>query len=59
MNIKEARKIQPGALVRTSWATNNNATQGIVLAKEYERARELCWRKSMSEQTKESRSWGK
>ena len=38
MNIKEARKIQPGALVRTSWATNNNATQGIVLAKEYERA---------------------
>lgn len=37
MNIKEARKIKPGALVRTSWSTELGATQGIVLAKKYEK----------------------
>lgn len=36
MNIKEARKLKPGAIVRQSWATKSK-TNGLVLAAEHER----------------------
>ena len=36
MNIKEARKLKPGAIVRQSWATKSTSN-GLVLAVDYER----------------------
>ena len=33
MNLKEARKLQPGAIVREAWDTNNSCSHGIVLSK--------------------------
>tara|TARA_R100001443_G_scaffold64911_1_gene74299 strand:- start:597 stop:860 length:264 start_codon:yes stop_codon:yes gene_type:complete len=36
MNIREARKLKPGAIVRQSWATKSKSN-GLVLAVNYER----------------------
>ena len=38
MNIKEAEKIQPGALVRWSYGNPAGISHGVVLAKRYELA---------------------
>jgi|TARA_E500000305_G_C4024237_1_gene240790 hypothetical protein len=35
MNIKEAKKLKPGAIVRQSWATKSKSN-GLVLAVDYE-----------------------
>tara|TARA_Y100000114_G_scaffold79713_1_gene73390 strand:+ start:397 stop:681 length:285 start_codon:yes stop_codon:yes gene_type:complete len=34
MNLREAKRLKPGAIVRQAWAPNN-ISQGIVLSKEY------------------------
>jgi hypothetical protein len=36
MNIKEAKKLKPGAIVRQSWATKSKSN-GLVLAVDYQR----------------------
>tara|TARA_R110002072_G_scaffold140449_1_gene284726 strand:- start:581 stop:847 length:267 start_codon:yes stop_codon:yes gene_type:complete len=52
MTIKEAKRVKPGAVVRESWSTNDNAVHGIVLDTKFEVStkmeHQLC-------QTKESR----
>jgi len=49
MNLKEAKKLKPGAIVREAWCPESN-TQGIVLAKvhieERHRAKILCQNKT-------------
>ena len=35
MNLKEARKLQPGAIVREAWDTSNRCSHGIVLSKQH------------------------
>jgi len=36
MTIKEARALQPGTIVRESWATHPTTVHGIVLKKRYQ-----------------------
>ena len=49
MNLREAKKIKPGAIVREAWCPESK-TQGIVLAKTYvkepHRAKVLCQNKT-------------
>ena len=49
MNMKDAHKLRPGAIVRESWFPLSDK-QGIVLAKEYvnepHRAKKLCQKKT-------------
>jgi|TARA_R110000824_G_scaffold43779_2_gene127837 hypothetical protein len=40
MNIKEAKKLKPGAIVRQSWATKSKSN-GLVLAIEYNRSTQI------------------
>ena len=46
MNLKEAKKLRPGAIVREAWNPSAKARQGIVLTKahvvEKHRAKVLC-----------------
>ena len=40
MNLKEAKKLQPGAIVRESWGPDHR--QGIILAKSYVEERHMA-----------------
>ena len=50
MNLKEAKKLQPGAIVRESWGPDHR--QGIVLAKSHVKERHMA---AFLCQTKEER----